>query len=139
MTARTLLALLVFSASAPALVQAQSAPSPVFGYKDFTAESKIESEFLAVPDAKLAGEELKTLTAAPHLAATPEDHATAEYVAEKFRAAGLETEIVPYRVLLNWPKVVRVEAYDASGKLLDQRADQGARRAAIQGRTIRAW
>ena len=52
------------------------------------------------------------------MAATPEDHKTALYVAEKFRAAGLETEIVPYRVLLNWPKVVRVEARDAAGKLL---------------------
>jgi N-acetylated-alpha-linked acidic dipeptidase len=90
----------------------------VFGYNDFTAEAKIERQFLAVPDAKLAGEELKTLTAVPHLAATPEDHATAEYVAEKFRAAGLETAIVPYRVLLNWPKVVHLEAYDAAGKLL---------------------
>jgi len=118
MNTRTLLALLVLPALAPALLPAQSAPTAVFGYNDFTAESKIESQFLAVPDAKLAGEELKTLTAVPHLAATPEDHKTAEYVAGKFRAAGLETEIVPYRVLLNWPKVVRLEAYDASGKLL---------------------
>ena len=52
------------------------------------------------------------------MAATPEDHRTAEYVAQKFRAAGLDTQIVPYRVLLNQPKEVRVEAYDASGKLL---------------------
>ncbi|SPE22491.1 Glutamate carboxypeptidase II [Candidatus Sulfotelmatomonas gaucii] len=89
-----------------------------FGYSDFGAEAKLEEKFLAVPDAKLAGEELKTLTAEPHLAATPEDHATAEYVAGKFRAAGLETTIVPYRVLLNWPKDVRVEAFDAEGHLL---------------------
>jgi N-acetylated-alpha-linked acidic dipeptidase len=88
------------------------------GYIDFGAEAKVEEKFLSVPDAKLAGEELKTLTAEPHMAATPEDHATAEYVARKFRAAGLETEIVPYRVLLNWPKVVRVEAYDPAGHLL---------------------
>jgi N-acetylated-alpha-linked acidic dipeptidase len=93
-------------------------PSAVFGYRNFTAEAKIEKQFLAVPSAKLAGEELKTLTAAPHLAATPEDRKTAEYVARKFRAAGLETEIVPYRVLLNQPKAVRVEAYDSHGKLL---------------------
>ncbi len=90
----------------------------VFGYSSFAAESKIESEFLAVPSPKLAGEELKTLTAAPHVAGTPEDHQTAEYVAEKFRAAGLETQIVPYRVLMNWPKVVRVQAYDPGGHLL---------------------
>jgi N-acetylated-alpha-linked acidic dipeptidase len=118
MTVRTLLAFLVLPALAPAPLPAQSAPTAVFGYADFTAEAKIEQEFLAVPDAKLAGQHLKTLTAEPHLAATPEDHKTAEYVAEKFRAAGLETEIVPYRVLLNWPKVVRMEAFDANGKLL---------------------
>ncbi|MDR3772733.1 MAG: M28 family metallopeptidase, partial [Terracidiphilus sp.] len=99
-------------------VHAQAAAQAVFGYTDFAAESKIEQEFLAVPDAKLAGQHLKTLTAEPHLAATPEDRKTAEYVAGKFRAAGLETEIVPYRVLLNWPKVVRVEAYDQSGKMI---------------------
>jgi N-acetylated-alpha-linked acidic dipeptidase len=96
----------------------QPAQPAVFGYADFTAQAKIEEKFLAVPDAKLAGQHLKTLTAEPHLASTPEDRKTAEYVARKFRAAGLETEIVPYRVLLNQPKVVRVEAYDQSGKLL---------------------
>jgi N-acetylated-alpha-linked acidic dipeptidase len=106
---------------------AQSAVQPaqpaVFGYADFTAQAKIEEKFLAVPDAKLAGQHLKTLTSEPHLASTPEDRKTAEYVARMFRAAGLETEIVPYRVLLNQPlknqpQSVRVEAWDSSGKLL---------------------
>ena len=100
-------------------LQAQSSGSQsVFGYSSFDAQAKVEEKFLAVPDSKLAGEHLKTLTSAPHLAATPEDHKTAEYVAQKFRAAGLDTEIVPYRVLLNQPKEVRVEAFDAGGKLL---------------------
>ena len=71
-----------------------------------------------MPDPKTAGEDLKTLTAEPHLAATPEDYKTAEFVARKFRAAGLDTEIVPYRVLLDYPKVVRVEAWDEAGHLL---------------------
>jgi len=109
---------IVSAAFVAARLAAQSAPQTVFGYRDFGGEAKIEDRFLAVPDAKLAGQHLKTLTAEPHLASTPEDHKTAEYVAQKFRAAGLETEIVPYRVLLNQPKVVRVEAYDAQGKLL---------------------
>ncbi len=100
------------------LLPAQAPPERVLGYAGFSAEAQLEEKFLAVPDPKLAGEELKTLTAVPHLAATPEDHQTAEYVAQKFRAAGLETQIVPYRVLLNWPKVVRVEAYDEAGHLL---------------------
>ena len=102
----------------PSALPAQAPAPSVFGYADFTAQAKIEEKFLDVPDAKLAGQHLKTLTAEPHMAATPEDHKTAEYVAQKFRAAGLDTQIVPYRVLLNQPKVVRVEAYDASGKLI---------------------
>jgi N-acetylated-alpha-linked acidic dipeptidase len=117
MNARRLSASLVLAFSFP-LASAQSTPAAVFGYADFTNQARIEQKFLSVPDAKLAGRHLKTLTAAPHMAATPEDKKTADYVAKKFRAAGLETEIVPYRVLLNWPKAVRIEAYDDSGKLL---------------------
>lgn len=101
-----------------ARVQAQVAPPIVFGYSDFGPEAKIEEKFLTVPDAKLAGKDLKALTAEPHMAATPEDKATADYVAQKFRAAGLDTEIVPYKVLLNQPKVVRVEAFGADGRQL---------------------
>ncbi len=109
---------LPFASGWPQAQSASATPQSVFGYANFDAESRIEEKFLAVPDAKLAGQELKTLTAEPHLAATPADRRTADYVAQKFRAAGLETEIVPYRVLLNQPKVVRVEAYDPAGKLL---------------------
>jgi N-acetylated-alpha-linked acidic dipeptidase len=97
---------------------AQASTPTAFGYADFAQEAATEAKFLDVPDAKLAGEELKTLTAEPHMAATPEDRKTADYVAAKFREAGLETEIVPYRVWLNQPKVVRVEAFDANGKQL---------------------
>ena len=123
MNSRAALALLFSAATFTAVLPshpsaAQAAPQGGFGYIDFSAEAKLEKKFLAVPDAKLAGEELKTLTAAPHLAASPEDRKTAQYVARKFRAAGLETQIVPYRVLLGLPKMVRVEAYDEAGHLL---------------------
>jgi N-acetylated-alpha-linked acidic dipeptidase len=114
------MAVITTSLANPGVAQVSKSVSkaPVFGYTDFSSEAKIEDKFLAVPNAKLAGEHLKTLTAEPHMASTPEDRKTAEYVAQKFRAAGLETEIVPYRVLLNQPKVVRVEAFDAAGKSL---------------------
>jgi len=118
MILRKPLVFLLPSAFLLAQLSAQTPTTSVFGYSDFTKQAKIEAQFLAVPDAKLAGEELKTLTAEPHLASTPEDRKTAEYVAQKFRAAGLETEIVPYRVLMNQPKVVQVEAFDASGQKL---------------------
>ena len=107
-------ALGLFSRPAPA----QIAPQGGFGYANFGAEAKLEEEFLAVPDPRVAGEDLKTLTAEPHLAGTPEDLKTAELVARKFRTAGLDTQIVPYRVLLDYPKEVRIEAWDEAGHLL---------------------
>jgi len=57
MTVRSLLGFLVLPAMSMAVLptMAQTAPASVFGYRDFTAESKIEQQFLAVPDAKLAG------------------------------------------------------------------------------------
>src|ERR1017187_2225898 len=118
MILRKSLALILLSPFVSLLLPAQSTQPPVFGYADFTTQAGIEAKFLAVPDAQLAGQHLKTLTAEPHLASTPEDRKTADYVAEKFRAAGLETEIVPYRVLMNQPKAVRVEAFSAAAQLL---------------------
>jgi N-acetylated-alpha-linked acidic dipeptidase len=89
--------------------------SPIFGFRDSAAETATESRFLAVPDPKLAEEHLRTLTHAPHMAGTPEDKATAEYVAQKFRAAGLDTEIVEYKVWMNFPVEVSVDITAPAG------------------------
>jgi N-acetylated-alpha-linked acidic dipeptidase len=105
----------------PLAVLTTSAQSPtpqVFGYRDFTQQAKWDETFMAVPDPVLAGEHLKTLTSAPHWASSPEDYATAQYVAEKFKAAGLQTEIVPYKVLLNKPIQILIEAFDSTGAKL---------------------
>jgi N-acetylated-alpha-linked acidic dipeptidase len=103
--------------SLPALsAQSPVAAQSVFGYRDFAQQSKWDTAFLAVPDAKLAGQHLKILTAEPHWASSPEDYKTALYVADKFKAAGLQTEIVPYRVLLNKPVKILIEAFDVNGK-----------------------
>ncbi len=110
-------ALLAISVPA-SLAQAPAVPQSLFGYRDFSQQAKLDREFLAVPDAKLAGGELKTLTAVPHVAASKEDYDTAVYVAGKFKAAGLETAIVPYKAWLNLPVAVSVEATDAEGKAL---------------------
>jgi N-acetylated-alpha-linked acidic dipeptidase len=81
----------------------------IFGFRDAAPENKLEVKFLAIPDAKLAREHLRTLTQAPHIAGSPEDKATAEYVAQKFREAGLETEMVEYRVWINYPLEISVD------------------------------
>jgi len=81
----------------------------IFGFRDSTAEAATEARFLAVPDPKLAKEHLRILTQAPHMAGTVEDKATADYVAQRFREAGLDTEIVEYKVWINYPEEISVD------------------------------
>jgi N-acetylated-alpha-linked acidic dipeptidase len=93
----------------------QTSPQPIFGFRDSAAQHALESRFLAVPDPKLAEEHLRELTKAPHMAGTPEDKATADYVAAKFREAGLETEIVEYKVWMNYPVEIHVDVTAPEG------------------------
>ncbi len=95
--------------------QGSSALPVIPGFRDSLAERKLEEKFLAVPQPKLAQEHLQILTKAPHLAGSPEDRATAEYVARKFREAGLETRIDSYKVWLNLPREILVEATAPTG------------------------
>jgi N-acetylated-alpha-linked acidic dipeptidase len=90
----------------------------LFGYRNADAELSAESRFLAVPDPKGAQEHLRILTQAPHIAGSPEDKATADYVARKFREAGLETEIVEYRVWFNYPSEISVDLTAPSGVVM---------------------
>jgi N-acetylated-alpha-linked acidic dipeptidase len=93
---------------------ASSTPS-ILGFRDSAAESTIEARFLAVPDPKLAEEHLRILTQAPHMAGTVEDKATADYVAQKFRDAGLDTEMVEYKVWINYPAEISVDLTAPAG------------------------
>jgi N-acetylated-alpha-linked acidic dipeptidase len=109
-----LLAIAFLSAgSQPAGSQSSaSLPSPgddLTGFIHPKAERAVESRFLAGPDPKLAEEHMRILTQAPHIAGSPEDKANAEYVAKKFREAGLQTEIVEYKVLINYPTEISVD------------------------------
>jgi N-acetylated-alpha-linked acidic dipeptidase len=89
-----------------------------FGFRDFTKQAAIDKQFIAVPDPKLAREHLRTLTSAPHVASSPEDKKTAEYVAEKFRAAGLQTQIVEYKVWMGMPKEIHVDITAPAGVVM---------------------
>jgi N-acetylated-alpha-linked acidic dipeptidase len=102
--------LLLFSV--PQTQTAQGSPksaTAIFGFRNSAVESAEESKFLTVPDPKLAEQHLRTLTQAPHVAGSPEDKATADYVAQKFREAGLDAEIVEYRVWINFPAEISVD------------------------------
>jgi N-acetylated-alpha-linked acidic dipeptidase len=112
-------AVVVLSALSPSVGGNTSASSgtasTIFGFRDATAETATEARFLAVPDPRLAEQHLRTLTQAPHMAGTPEDKATADYVAAKFREAGLETEIVEYKVWINYPLEISVDLTAPAG------------------------
>lgn len=95
---------------------AKNASSPAIrGFRDASAQIALESRFLAIPSPKLAEEHLRVLTQAPHMAGTPEDKATAEYVEQKFREAGLDTEIAEYKVWINYPRKIEVALTAPSG------------------------
>jgi len=87
----------------------------ISGFRDVGREQEIEKKFMAVPDPKLAEEHLRILTQAPHVAGSPEDKATAEYVAGKFRDAGLDTAIVEYKVWFNYPSEISVDMTGPAG------------------------
>ncbi len=77
-----------------------------------TAELKAEKTFLAVPDPELAKQHLQTLTAVPHVAGSPEDRHTAEYVLQKYQEAGLDAHIQEYKVWMALPLDVRVDVVE---------------------------
>jgi N-acetylated-alpha-linked acidic dipeptidase len=72
-------------------------------------QAELEKAFRAVPTPQQARQDIWTLTQTPHIAGSPEDYKTAQYVLEQFRAAGLEAEIKEYQVLLPLPKEVKID------------------------------
>jgi len=87
----------------------------ITGFRNAAQEQELEKKFMAVPDPKLAEEHLRILTQAPHPAGSPEDKATADYVASKFRDAGLDTSIVEYKVWFNTPAEIKVDMTAPAG------------------------
>jgi N-acetylated-alpha-linked acidic dipeptidase len=89
------------------------APRPVHSHP-----ASIERRFLAVPDPRHAEQHMKILTAAPHMAGTPGDRKTADYVARKFREWGFDTEIVEFKVWMNYPAEISVDAFTPAGPIM---------------------
>lgn len=102
-------AVAVLALSAIAQSPRTTSEEKVFGFRDFSRQAEVDRKFNQSPDPKLAEEHLRILTQAPHVAGSPEDRKTAEYVAQKFREAGLDTQIVEYRVLLSFPQEVSID------------------------------
>lgn len=130
---RTIVAVLLISLVLPNALSAQQpkskpAEGPIFGFREFATQRQHEQKFMAIPDPKQAQRHLKTLTAEPHMAGTPGDRKTAEYVAQQFRDAGLETRIDEYKVWINYPASISVTA-----KVGDKLLMQGPTRERVGG------
>jgi len=110
---------ILFSGAPIGAERNSSAPgTSIFGFRNSSAETAAETHFLAVPDSKLAEEHLRILTKVPHMAGTIEDRATADYVARKFREAGLDTDMVEYRAWINYPSEINVDLTAPSGVVM---------------------
>jgi N-acetylated-alpha-linked acidic dipeptidase len=72
-------------------------------------ERDLESKFMTVPDSATAERVHKRLTLEPHMAGSPADRRTAEYVLQEFRRYGLEAFIEEFDVVLSEPIEVKVE------------------------------
>ena len=88
--------------AAALLPAALAAQQPMAGYAPQTAERQRTAEAAAVaaPSPDVARRHAQALSAEPHVAGTPAQQRTADYVIEQMRAMGLQTEVRTDRVWL---------------------------------------
>lgn len=96
--------------AAALLPAALAAQQPMPGYAPPTAARQRTAEAAAVqtPSPDVARRHARALTAEPHVAGTPAQRRTADYVVQQMREMGLETEVRTYRVWMPHATSVRV-------------------------------
>jgi len=83
-------------------------PMPGYGAASAAAQRRIESDAIAVPSPTNAAEYARALSREPHMSGTPAQARTRDYVIERMRSWGLETEVRAYEVWMPHPTSVRV-------------------------------
>jgi N-acetylated-alpha-linked acidic dipeptidase len=111
-----------------ALFLAAAAQGPEATLLGFTPESSalqraVEALVLARPEPARCPVHHRELTRTPHVAGTEGSERVIAYIAARFREYGLETEVVPYDVLLASPRSVEVELLAPSRARLATRED----------------
>jgi N-acetylated-alpha-linked acidic dipeptidase len=81
---------------------------PGYGAGSATAQRKIEADAMAVPSPTSAAELARALSREPHMAGTPAQARTRDYVIDHMRAWGLQTEVRAYDVWMPHPTSVKV-------------------------------
>jgi N-acetylated-alpha-linked acidic dipeptidase len=97
---RTALFALIFSSVALA-----QEPLPIRGFTagSAAAEREMEQRFRAIPSPDNLREYMRTITAEPHHAGSPNSKKVAEYVLAKFKSWGLEANIEEFEALMPFP------------------------------------
>jgi N-acetylated-alpha-linked acidic dipeptidase len=72
-------------------------------------QREIEALLLSLPDAVRVEQHARNLTEEPHVAGTPENEQVARYIFERFKEAGLETEMKTYDVYMGYVKSALLE------------------------------
>src|SRR5262245_54459015 len=98
------------------LSSAQSATPPTAlarlrGFSEAASAAALarERDFQAMPDPKVAEADFDVMTAEPHHTGSPYEIKLADYVADRFKAFGLEVSRDEYSVLLPWPGERRLD------------------------------
>src|SRR6478609_1938862 len=97
---RTALFALIFSSVALA-----QEPLPIRGFTagSAAAEREVEQKFRAIPSPDNLREYMRTITAEPHHAGSPNSKKVADYVLAKFKSWGLDANIEEFEALMPFP------------------------------------
>lgn len=110
------------------LLAAPLGAQAVTGFTRTQAERQRELERAAtsVPSPERAQAHSRVLSAEPHVAGTPAQARTRDYVIDQMKALGLETEVRGYDIWMPHPTSIRVWRVDGDGRELDLREGQVA-------------
>jgi N-acetylated-alpha-linked acidic dipeptidase len=92
---------------------------PGFTPANSAAQVALEARLRAVPDTLTAQRHMRTLAVRPHVAGTPAQTATADYVLEQMASWGLDTVRVEYEVFLPFHDSTVVEVVGTTRTRLD--------------------
>jgi N-acetylated-alpha-linked acidic dipeptidase len=83
-------------------------PLPGYGAASAGVERRTETDAAALPSPTNAAEYARALSREPHMSGTPAQARTRDYVIERMRSWGLETEVRAYEVWMPHPTSIRV-------------------------------
>ena len=98
----------IFLGAPAALIEAQSGLRG-FSAAHVDAERQLEQSLRKIPDAQHAEENLKRITAEPHMAGTEASHRLAEWLRLQYESFGFDAKLVSYSVWLPQPTEIKLE------------------------------